>query len=115
MMPDAARQYSSSELLLKYSPFNVIMDHSALKQKYCSLKPAKTICKQKFVEEISDFSFDFQQISGKQMFVSDFLSHFSSDNNIEEPIPYLTDTSLLYNDTYITQLDAIYKFNYKTG
>ncbi len=49
------------------------------------------------------------------MFVSDFLSCFSSDNNDEEPIPYLTDTSLLNNDSYITQLDAICKFNYNTG
>ncbi len=55
------------------------------------------ICIQKLLEEISDFSFDFQHISGKDMFVSDFLSHFSSDNRDEEPIPYLTDTSLLNN------------------
>ncbi len=48
-MPDAASQYSSSELelcglkksllhfqyLLKYSTFTVLMDHSALKRIYC--------------------------------------------------------------------------------
>ncbi len=83
------------------------MDHSALKQIYCSRKLAKTIRIQKFLEEISDFSFDFQHISGKHMFVCDFLSHFSSDNNDEEPIPYLTDTSLLNNASYMTQLDTI--------
>ncbi len=72
-MPDAACRYSSSELelcgltksllhfqyLLKYSTFTILMDHSALKRIYCSRKPAKTIHIQKFLEEISDFSFDF--------------------------------------------------------
>ncbi len=86
------------------------MDHSALKRIYCSRKPAKTIHIQNFLEEISDFSFDFQHISGKDMFVSDFLSHFSSDNN-----DYLMDTSLLSNASYMIQLDAICKFNYSTG
>ncbi len=88
------------------------MDHSALKCIYCSRKPAKTVCIQKFLEEISDFSFDFQHISGKHMFVSDFPSHFSSDNIDDEPIPYLTDTSLLHNASYMSQLDAICQFNY---
>ncbi len=73
------------------------------------------ICIQKYLEEISDFSFDFQHITGKHMFVSDFLSWFSSDNNDEEPIPYVTDTSLLNTASYMTQLDAICKFNYKMG
>ncbi len=128
-MPDAACRYSSSELelcglkkslmnfqyLLKYSTFTVLMDHRALKRIYCSRKPAKTTCIQNFFEEISDFSFDFQHISGKHMFVSDFLSCFSSDNNDEETIPYLTDTSLLNNASYMTQLNAICKFNYNTG
>ncbi len=82
-MPDAVCRYSSSELelcglkksllhfqyLLKYSIFTVLMDHSALKQIYCSRKPGKTIRIQKFLEEISDFSFDFQHISGKHMFL----------------------------------------------
>ncbi len=91
------------------------MDHSALKRIYCSRKPAKTIHIQKSLEEISDFSFDFQHISGKHMFVSDFLSRFLSDNNDEEPIPYLMDTSLRNNASYMTQLDAICKFNYNMG
>ncbi len=82
-MPDTACRYSSSELepcglkksllhfqyLLKYSTFT-------LKHIYCSRKPAKTIRIQNLLLEISDFSFDFQHISGKHMFVSDFLSQF---------------------------------------
>ncbi len=129
IMPDAACRYSSSELeicglkksllhfqyLLKYSTFTVLMDHSTLKQIYCSRKPAKKISIQKLLEQISDFSFDFQHISGKHMFVFDFLSRFSSDNNDEEPISYLTDTSLLKNTSYMIQLDAICKFNNNTG
>ncbi len=103
------------QYLLKYSTFTVIMDHSALKRIYCSCKPAKMIRIQKFLQEISDFSFDFQHISGKHMFLSDFLSLFSCDNNDEEPIPYLADTSLLNNTSYMTQLDAICKFNYNMG
>ncbi len=120
-MPDAASRYSSSELelcglkksllhfqyLFKYSTFTVLMDHIALKRIYQSRKPSKTLCIQKFLEEISDFSFDFQHISGKHMFVSDFLSSFSFRNEDEEPIPYLTDTSLLDKDSYMTQIDNI--------
>ncbi len=127
-MTDAACRYSSSELelcglkksllhfqyLLKYSTFTVLMDHNALKCIYCSRKPTKTVRIQKFLKKISYFSFDFQHISGKHMFVSDFLSHFSSDNIDDEPIPYLTDTSLLHNALYMSQLDAICQFNYDT-
>ncbi len=49
------------------------------------------------------------------MFMCDFLSRFSFDNNDEEPIPYLTDISLLNNASYMTQLDAICKFSYNMG
>ncbi len=123
-MLDAASQYSSFELelcrlkkfllhfqyLLKYSTFIVLMDHSAMKCIYRS----KMVCIKTFLEEISDFSFDFEHISGKHMFVSDFLSHLSSDNKDEEPIPYLTDTSLLDNISYMSYLDNMCDFNYDT-
>ncbi len=48
------------------------------------------------------------------MIVSDFLSRFSSDNKDEEPIPFLTDTSYLDNDSYISYLDNMSSFNYET-
>ncbi len=57
--------------------------------------------------EISDFSFDFEHKSGKHMFVSDFLSHFSSDNKYEEPIPYHTDTSCSDNVSYMSYVDTM--------
>ncbi len=125
-MPDVASLYSSSELelcwlnplvfqyLLKYATFTVLMDHSALKHIYCSKKLAKTVSIQKFVKEILDFSFDFEHISGKHMFVSDFLSRFSSENKDVEPIPYITDTSLLANVSYMLYLDNMCDFNYDT-
>ncbi len=49
------------------------------------------------------------------MFVSDFLSYSSSQNEDEEPIPYLMDTSLLDKDSYITQIDNVCQFDYKTN
>ncbi len=75
-MPDAASKYLSSELelcglkksllhfqyLLKYSTFTFLMDHSTLKRIYFSRHPPKTVRIQKFLEEISDFSFDSTHI-----------------------------------------------------
>ncbi len=90
------------------------MDHSALKRIYCSKKPAKTVRIQKFVEEISDFSFGCEHISVKHMFVFDYLPHFSSDNQDEEPIPYLTDTSCMDNVSYMSYLDNMCNFSYET-
>ncbi len=90
------------------------MDHTALEHIYCSRQPVKSIRIQKFWEKISDFSLNFQHISGKHMFVSDFLSHFSSDNNDDETIPYLTDTSLLDDASYMSQMDNICNYNYET-
>ncbi len=121
MMPDAASRYSSSELelcglkkyllhfqyLLKYSTFTVFMDHSVLKCIYCSHKPPKTVRIHKFLEEISEFSFDFQNISVKHMFVSDFLSHFSSAKENEERIPLLTNNSSLETSSYMTKIDDL--------
>ncbi len=46
------------------------------------------------------------------MFVSDLFSHFSSDNKDEEPIPYITDTSLRANVSYMSYLDHMCDFNY---
>ncbi len=127
-MPDAASRYSSSELelyglknsllnfqyLLKYSTFTVLMDHNTLKCIYCSRNPPKTVRIQKFCKEISDFSFDFQHISGKHMFVSDFLSRFLSANENEELIPFLTKNSSLDTWSYMTKIDDLCQYDYVT-
>jgi hypothetical protein len=129
VMPDAACRYSSSEIelcglkksilhfkyLLKYSKFSVLMDHSALKRIYISKKPPKTNRIQKFLEELSDFSFTIEHQSGKHMFVSDFLSRFSSPDIENTSIPYLTSTSSISSKNYMTFLDNKCNFNYTTG
>ncbi len=72
------------QYLLKYSTFTVLMDHTALKSIYCSCMPAKTKRIQKCLEEISDFSFDFQHISGKH-----FSYHTSRQKTMKRNL-YLT-------------------------
>ncbi len=110
-MPDAACRYSISELELCGLKKSLLQFQYLLKRIYCSLKPAKTVRKQKFLEEISAFPVNFQHISGKHMFISDFQFSFSSDNIDDESI---TDTSLLHDASYMSQLDAICHFNYDT-
>ncbi len=128
-MPDAAVRYSSSELelfglkrsiihfqyLLKYASFRVLMDHSALENIYCSKKAAKTIRIPKFFEEISDYSFTFEHVSGENMFVLDFFSHFSNNNDEWEAIPFVTDTSILSNKYFMAFLDNNCKFEYSSN
>ncbi len=79
VMLDTACRYSSLEIelcclkklvihfqyLLTYAHFTVIMDHSALKMIYVSKKQAKTNRIQKYLEELSDYSFEvgiFQEL-----------------------------------------------------
>ncbi len=90
------------------------MDHSTLKRIYCSKKLAKPVRIQKFLEQISDFSFYIEHISGKLMFVSDFFSRFSSNNTDKEPISYLTDTSNISGDSYMSYLDDMWDYNFDT-
>ncbi len=94
------------------------MDNDALKCIYCSknlLKPAKMIRIEKILEEVSDFLFDIEHVSGKDMFVSDFFCHFSSDNQDEKPIPYLTDISCLDNASYMSYLEQPLRRHYSAS
>ncbi len=129
VMPEPAKRYSATEIelcglkksiihfkyLLKYCKFSVIMDHSALKRILGSKKQAKTNRIQKYLEELSDFSFDFIHTSGKNMFISDYLSRFSSPNYDEEPIPFLTNTKNITGSEYMALLDKACQFDYKTN
>ncbi len=63
------------------------MDHSALKMIY-SKKAAKTNRIQKYLEELSDYSFTIEHIPGTKMFISDYLSRFSTSNNETDSIPF---------------------------
>ncbi len=128
-MPDAAVRYSSSELelcglkkaiihfqyLLKYAKFRVLMDHCALKHIYSSHKPAKTVRIQTFLEEISDYSFTFEHVSGKNMYISDFLSRFSNNKDDGEAIPFVIDTSALSNKHFMSVFDSKCNYDYSTN
>ncbi|MBL0686765.1 MAG: DDE-type integrase/transposase/recombinase, partial [Sulfurospirillum sp.] len=121
-MPDAACRYSSSEIelcglkksiihfqyLLKYAHFTVIMDNSSLRMIYASKKESKTNRIQKYLEELSDYSFTIEHSPGAKMFISDYLSRFSAANEETASIPFLTSredlTGNMYmNDTNITK------------
>ncbi len=92
VMPDAACKYSSSEIelcglqksiihfqyLLKYAHFTVIMDNSTLRMIYASKKQSKTHRIQKYLEELSDYSFTIEHSPGTKIFISDYLSRFSA-------------------------------------
>ncbi len=82
---------------------------------YTSRKPTKTVRLQKFLEELSDFSFSFEHVSGKNMFVSDFLSRFSSNTEENEPIPFVMDCSELNSKNFMTYLDDKCKYDCKTN
>ncbi len=104
VMPDAACRYSRSEIelcsvkklmihfqyLLKYAHFKVIMYNSALRMIYVLKKQSKTHRIQKYLEELSDYSFTIEHSPGTKMFISDYLSRFSADNIETDSIPFLT-------------------------
>ncbi len=117
-MPDAACRYSSSEIelcglkkailhfqyLLKYANFTVIIDHRSLKFIYKSKKPAKTNRIKKYLEELLDYSFTFEHIPGTKMFISYYLSRFSTGNNETESIPFLTNRNNLTGNLYFNEI-----------
>ncbi len=100
--------------LLKYSTFTVLMDYSALKHIYCFRKPAKTVLIQNFCRKFQTFHL-ISTISLASTCLS-LIScrHFSSNNKDEEPILYLTDTTLLDDASYMFHLDGTCQFNYDT-
>ncbi len=115
VMPDAACRYSISEIelcglkksiihfqyLLKYAHFTVIMDNSALRMIYASKKESKTNGKQKYLEELSNYSFTIEHSPGTKMFISDYLSRFSADNIGTNSIPFLTSRNDLTGNLYL--------------
>ncbi len=83
------------------------MYHSALKMIYCSKKAVKTNRIQKYLEELSDYSFTIQHIPGIKMFISDYLLGFSSCNNMTDSIPFLTNRNNLSGNLYSNKLFQI--------
>ena len=94
-LPEAARNYSITELelcglainigsfahLLKRVDFDAIVDHLALTHIIKSkAEPATTRIKC-LLELISSYSFNLYYMKGKDMFLSDFLSHQKNDDS----------------------------------
>ena len=94
-LPEAARNYSITELelcglainiasfahLLKRLNFDAIVDHLALTHIIKSkAEPATTRIKH-LLELISSYSFNLYYMKGKDMILSDFLSHQKNDDS----------------------------------
>ncbi len=126
-MPDAACRYSSSELelcglkksllhfqyLLKYSTFTVLMDQ-CLKTHLLFLQTYENCPYSELFGGNFRLFNRFPAHLWKTHVCIRLLTCFSSDNKDEDPIPYLTDTTLLDDASYMSQLDAICQFNYDT-
>lgn len=90
---DSASRYGISELemhglyinikafehYLRGVRFNVIVDHSALVYIMKAKKEPPTLRLKKLIEKLSDYSFTIRFESGKNMFISDFLSRHPMD------------------------------------
>ena len=103
-LPEAAKSYSITELelcglainiasfshLLKRVDFDAILDHLALMHIIKSkMEPVTTRIK-RLLELISSYSFNLYYMKGKDMILSDFLSHQNNeDSNPNEIIPIL--------------------------
>ncbi len=97
-LPDAASRYGISELemngllqnmkLFKWwlfrKHFEAIVDHSALPHILWAKKEPTTLYLKKYVEELSEFSFDCRYQKGKDMQVANYLSRHN-DNDVSEP------------------------------
>ena len=101
-LPEAARNYSITELelcrlainivsfshLLKRVDFDAIVDHLSLTQHHQSKAEPATIRIKRLLELISSYSFNLYYIKGKDMILSGFLSRQNNDdNNPHEIIP----------------------------
>ena len=101
-MPEAAKNYSITELemcrlamniamfshLLKKVDFDAVVDHLAITHIMRSkAEPAITRIK-RFLELLNPYSFNLYYIKGKDMVLSDFLSRqMTDDSNPQELIP----------------------------
>ena len=97
-LPEACSRYSISELeftglvacisafkhLLKNVSFTVYVDHSALVHILKGKREPPTLRIKKLLEIISQYSFDIKYLKGKEMYISDFLSR-NTDNDEGSP------------------------------
>ena len=94
-MPEAARNYSITELelcglainiasfshLLKRVHFDAIVDHLSLTHIIKSKVEPATIRKKRLLELISSYSFNLYYMKGKDMVLHDFLSRQKNDDS----------------------------------
>ena len=115
-MPEAAKNYSITELemcrlainivtfshLLKKVDFDAVVDHLAITHIMRSKAETATTRIKRLIELLNPYSFNFYYIKGKDMALSDFLSRQKTDdNNPHEIIPIIfTLKSLVGNQFY---------------
>ena len=94
-LPEAAKNYSSTELelcgltiniasfshLLKRDDFDEIVDHLSLTHIIESKAEPATVRIKRLLELISSYSFNLYHIKGKDMVLSDFLSRQNNDDS----------------------------------
>ena len=122
MLPEAARNYSITELemcglainipsfahLLKKVDFNAIVDRLALMHIIKSKAESATTTIKRLLELLSSYSFNLYYIKGKDMILSDFLSRQKhGDSNPHEIIPISFNMQGVLQDKYynVTNLE----------
>ena len=113
-LPEAARNYSITELelcilainitfshLLKRVYFDAIVDHLSLTHIIKSKAEPATIRIKVLLESISSYSFNLYSIKGKDMVLSDFLSRqINGDSNSHEIIPISFNMHKVLHENY---------------
>ena len=131
MLPDAATNYSITELemcrlatniaifshLLKRVDFNSIVDHLALTHIIKSKAEPTTTRIKGLLEPLSSYSFNLYYIKGKDMILSDFLSRQThDDSNPHEIIPIsFSMQNLLHARYYNIDEDSSGRYLVQTG
>ena len=97
-LPEAVKRYSISELeltgilcnvsafkhILRNVNFTVYCDHSALVHILKAKREPPTLRLKKLIEHLSDYSFGIKFLNGKEMYISDFLSR-NTENDDDSP------------------------------
>ena len=121
-MPDAAKNYSITELemrclainivsfahLLKRVDFDAVVDHLAIAHIMKSKTEPTSNRIKRLLEILSAYSFNLYYIKGKDMVLSDFLSRQHGDNsNLHEIIPISFNMAYISNDMVIISCGSL--------
>ena len=123
-MPEAARNYSITELemcslainivsfthLLKRVDFDAVVDHLAITHIMKSKMEPATKRIKRLLEILSSYSFNLYYIKGKDMILSDFLSRqIKDDSNLHEIIPISFNIWEILQESYCNMVMDAYK------